>query len=47
MERSHGRLLLQVMGVDVRGVVLEIYKVSLLRILKSVECLVRAKKREG
>ena len=37
-ERSHGIVLPQVREVDVRGGGPEIYKVSLPRILKSVEC---------
>ena len=40
MERSHGIVMLQVRGVDVGGGGTDIYKVSLPRILKSVECLV-------
>ena len=38
MERSHGRLLMQVRGVDVGRGGLEVYKVSLPRILMLVEC---------
>ena len=38
MERSHGIVLPQVREVDIRGGGPEIYKVSLPRILKSVEC---------
>ena len=51
MERSHGRVLPQVRGVDARGGGLEVYKVSFPRILKSVEfpvegCPARAKNPE-
>ena len=37
MERAHGRVLLQMRGVDARGGGLEFYKVSFPWILKSVE----------
>ena len=52
MERSHGRVLPQVRGVDTEGGGLEVYKVSFLQIPKLVECLVegclsRKKTREG
>ena len=40
MERSHGIVLPQVRGLDVGGGGLETYKVSFLRILKLMECLV-------
>ena len=38
MKRLNGRVLLQGREVDVRGVGLEVYKVSLPRIIKLVEC---------
>ena len=41
MERLHGRVFLQVQGVDVEVGGLEVYKVSFPRILKFVECLVK------
>ena len=41
MEIAHGRVLTYVRGVYIRGVGLEIYKVSFPRILKSVDCLVK------
>ena len=37
MERAHGRLFLQVRGVDVGGGGLEVYKMSFPWILKSVD----------
>ena len=37
-ERTHGKLLTQVRGVDVGGGGLEVYMVSLPRILKLVDC---------
>ena len=36
--KAHVRVLPQVRGVDVGGGVLEVYKVSFSRILKSVDC---------
>ena len=52
MERAHGRVLLQLRGLDVWVVGMEIYRVSFTWILKSVDCPVegcpdKAKKREG
>ena len=38
MDRTHGRVLLQVRGVDVGGGGLEVNKVSFPRILKLVDC---------
>ena len=40
IERSHGKLLPKVRGVDVGGGGLEVYKLLLPRIIKSVECTV-------
>ena len=38
MDIAHGKVLPQVRGVDIGGGVLEVYKVSFLRILRSVDC---------
>ena len=43
MDRIYGRVLPQVRGVDVGGGGLDVYKVSFLRILKSLECPAKSK----